>query len=150
MMLASLFHISIYCIVSVAAWNWIPEDEHPCNIARMTFDELEEKFGPEGLPPLYQKPLILTHNDSRNEHFRRLTHPDHLLDNFPPEFVVTLSSSNSLSEHRRTAPLKEYLNETLTLRETMPKQRSNESWYLFGETYTDGMLCNENGMTTIL
>jgi len=129
-----------------AAWDWIPEDRHPCNIERMTIDEVKEKFGPQGLPPLYEKPLILVGDASRNENFRRLTHPDHLLDNFPPDFSITLSSSNSLSEHRRTATLKKYLNETLTLQETLPNQRSNESWYLFGETYTDGMLQKKDYM----
>lgn len=122
------------------AWKWLPEDEHPCNIKRMSREELFEKFGPRGLPPLHPEPIILLHNHSsdRNIHFRDLTRQDRLLDFFEPGFIVTLSSSNSISEHRRDVPLAQYLSESLAIRETTPMQASNETWYLFGETYTDG------------
>jgi hypothetical protein len=118
-----------------SAWKWLPEDDHPCNIKRMSREEIYVKFGPRGLPPLHPEPIILLHNRSsdRNTHFRELTRQDRLLDFFEP--IVTLSSSNSISEHRREVPLAQSLSESLSARETTPDQ---ETWYLFGETYTDG------------
>lgn len=106
----------------------------------MTHEELYAKFGLRGLPPLHPEPIILLHNRSseRNVHFRQLTQQDRILDSFEPGFVVTLSSSNSFSEHRRTVPLAQYMTESLSAQETTPDQGSNETWYLFGETYTDG------------
>lgn len=140
-------------------YTWIPEAEHPCNIERLTLNQLVQRFGPQGVPSLYPKPLVIdlqqpqevtevavedatpawsspTKVDHANHYFRQLTHPTKLLDNFPPNYTVTLSSSNSYSEHRRTIPLSQYIQETISAYETTPDALSNETWYLFGETYT--------------
>jgi hypothetical protein len=107
------------------------------------------------LPALFPTPIVVTttldaadnSNDTagfpRNENFRNLTTRRSLLDNFPPHFHVTLSSSNSFSEHRRTVPFEVYLEEMHTREETLPTQLSNESWYLFGETYGPGTCVHE-------
>ena len=71
-----------------------------------------------------------------------------IVEFFPPDFNVTLSSSNSFSEHRRTIPLQTYIEEIITNSSSStatpgssstvsPDTRSNETWYLFGETYSD-------------
>ena len=73
----------------------------------------------------------------RNERFRFMSASDEILNSFPENFNVTLSSSNSFSEHRRTIPFSDYLNESLEQGETLPDQLSNETWYLFGETFSD-------------
>ena len=120
------------------AWRWNPQDEHPCNVPQqMTHEQLIQRFGPSGVPPLYSDPIIIRANHSRNTHFKQLTQKDALLEFFGPDFHVTLSSSNSLSENRRTIPLPQYVDEILTAQETLPDQLSNETWYLFGETFSD-------------
>jgi len=129
---------------TASAWKWRPEDEHPCTVRqRFTRREFLQKFGPRGLPPLYPEPIvILGSNDDDgdadpNREFRRLTERDNLLEWFGPDFDVTLSSSNARSEHRRTVPLRQYVDEITAAGETTPDQRANETWYLFGETYSD-------------
>jgi hypothetical protein len=190
---------------SSPSFRWIPEAKHPCTIARMTMEEIFQRFGPEGLPPLYPHPLVITttttipttttsgtarfknatatvfpesqttkdfvvvvvdrnqepppeHNSSsssssssssrikkrlrsRNEIFRNKTLPHHILSEFPVDFSVELTSSNSFSEHRRQISLKQYIDEQLQANEgrgeTLPDQQSNETWYLFGETFTE-------------
>ncbi|KAL3922211.1 MAG: hypothetical protein SGILL_002327 [Bacillariaceae sp.] len=104
----------------------------------MTLEELETKFGLDGgLPPLFFKPLVIasSQNPYRNQRVRDLTRSDNILANFHTDFNVTLSSSNSFSEHRRTVPFQQYLEEVATL-STTPDERSNETWYLFGDTYS--------------
>jgi Cupin-like domain len=123
--------------VTVTAWEWIPEDEHPCSITRFSWEEFLQTFGPRGLPALYPEPVVVVRDHETNKEFRSLTQQEALLNFFPPNFTVTLSSSNAFSEHRRTIPLQQYLNESWTSFETTPDQLSNETWYLFGETYTD-------------
>jgi len=53
----------------------------------------------------------------------------------PDNYHVTLTSSNSFSARRRIIRLSQYLNETILV-EILPSQLSNETWYLFGETYS--------------
>jgi len=126
---------------AVIAWKWVPEDEHPCTVQQQfTLAKFLKKFGPRGLPPLYPEPVVLrrdVQNDDTNKEFRRMTEHNNLLEWFGPDFNVTLSSSNARSEHRRTTTLQQYIHETLTAFETTPNQYSNETWYLFGETYSD-------------
>jgi hypothetical protein len=145
--------------------RWNPQDEHPCTIRRVAFDQLATVLFAKSIglvPPLYHEPLVIVaaaakateernntaRNSSNNRHhrrnavFRHKSSLQHILDNFLPDdnFTVTLSSSNQFSEHRRTIPLRQYLHETVTMNmggETLPEQLANESWYLFGETYTD-------------
>jgi hypothetical protein len=130
-------------------WKWNPQDAHPCNIRRLTLSQFHEELPLGGLPALFPTPIVIittTNNNKsddtastpRNEAFRNLTTRQNLLNNFPSKFPVTLSSSNSFSEHRRTVPFDVYLQEMLTSEETLPTQLSNESWYLFGETYGAG------------
>ena len=95
------------------------------------------------VPPLYHEPFIIQRSRNVNELFRYKTHRHRILQQFDKnnhnnhtKFRVTLSSSNALSEHRQTVLFSEYLNTSYTIGETLPDQRSNESWYLFGETYT--------------
>jgi hypothetical protein len=137
-------HILLLVSFSMGAqsWNWNPEDSHPCNIPRrMTRQGILEVFGSSGIPPLFPDPIVITADDasnaSQNDSFRNMTTKDDLLRFFGTDFEVTLSSSNSLSERRRTVLLSQYLDEIMTARETTPDQLSNESWYLFGETYSD-------------
>jgi hypothetical protein len=122
-------------------WKWDPSKTHPCNIRRISRLQLLNLFGNAGLPKLYPFPLII-HPDRGNENswFANLTTLDNLPLNFPPDFHVTLSGSDSLSSHRRIIPLKQYLREILTANncsgETLPNQLGNETWYLFGETFS--------------
>lgn len=151
---------------SCISYLWKPEDIHPCTIEQQ-FTPLDyiKQFGQAGAPPLYPKPFIIRggnkddHKDHslpvqkqkhdhpmrtsistarRNENFQYLTQLDTILHSFPKNFTVTLSSSNSFSEHRRTIPFEQYLEEEVirTGGETLPNQKSNETWYLFGETYS--------------
>ena len=120
-------------------WKWRPEVPHPCTIQRMNVDEYRETFEEtNGIPVMYPHPLVLRTGRERNDPLRQVTTEDKILSAFPPGFNVTLSSSNSFSQHRRTIPLAQYLEE---LREndgtTSPTQLSNTSWYLFGETFSD-------------
>lgn len=120
-------------------WKWRPEHDHPCTIKRMTMEEVYENFGPEGVPAMHPDPLVVVASSTNHNHdLRHLTREDRIVDNFLPGFEVTLSSSNSFSQHRRTIPLQHYLEEMKDNNSTTsPHQRSNESWYLFGETFTD-------------
>ena len=91
------------------------------------------------VPSLYHVPIIIQQNRTINELFRYKTHRDRILQQFPNNattFRVTLSSSNALSEHRHTVLFRDYLHTSYTRGGTSPDQLSNESWYLFGETYT--------------
>jgi hypothetical protein len=119
--------------------RWDPAATHPCNINKMSVTDYRARFGKSGLPPMYHQPVVITMDDNaqRNERFRYLSKREHLLDSFPSNFFVTLSSSNSFSEHRRTIPFSQYLQEMEDQSETLPDQRSNETWYLFGETFSD-------------
>jgi len=119
------------------AWCWVPEGEHPCNIRRLSLHELHHEFGSQGLPPLYGQPIIIRTNVERNAHLRSLTTRHAITQQFTPGFNVTLSSSNALSERRRTIPLQQYLDEMEANPEMTLQQLSNETWYLFGETYTE-------------
>jgi Cupin-like domain len=144
------------------SWNWNPADEHPCTIPRYSDEQWHRtRFTqypayhrnhvpnhprrrqprhssvPYGvLPSLYHEPVVLRRNRSVNELFRLMTERDNLLHHFYVNFTVTLSSSNALSEHRQTMLLSEYLHDSWMAHETTPYQLSNETWYLFGETYT--------------
>lgn len=122
-------------------WKWDPNETHPCNIRRISRPELLHLFGGAGLPKLYPFPLIIyPDGGNENSRFANLTTLDNLPLNFPPDFHVTLSGSDSLSSHRRVIPLNEYLREIITANEgsgeTLPNQLGNESWYLFGETFS--------------
>lgn len=124
-------------------WNWDPYSHHPCNIQRITHTELIRRFGALGVPNLYPYPLVIvpdggSNKKARNEHFANLTTQEHLPLNFPTEFNVTLTGSDSLSSHRRTIPLKQYLYEITNINggETHPDQLGNQTWYLFGETHS--------------
>jgi hypothetical protein len=122
-------------------WMWDPSNTHPCNIRRVSRSELHRIFGNAGLPNLYPSPLIIYPDPGDNVNaFENRTTIDNLPLNFPPDFKITLSGSDSLSSHRRTIPLKQYLHEILTANngrgETLPNQLGNETWYLFGETFS--------------
>jgi hypothetical protein len=128
---------------------------------------------PGGLvPALHPAPLVITSSTSaeydeernegngpeqsgsrrigRNERFRNATESGTIQDNFPRDFAVTLSSSNSFSEHRVTVPFQQYLEDIMGANggETLPTALSNESWYLFGETYGIGTLPILRGTAT--
>lgn len=124
-------------------YKWSIATKQRCNIMRVTYDELSAIY-PYGLPPLYHEPIIIYSNDYSEplpsgciiETFMQKTSLENITKNFPPDFRVTLSSSNSFSEHRRTVTLSQYINETVST-EVMPRHLSNETWYLFGETYSE-------------
>lgn len=138
---------------------WNPDnDHHPCTIqhiiqnqqdlidllGRQSFDS--RKSFPT-IPPLFPEPIViknasLVHQLERNAYFRQLVRADKIyqtltLNETKPNFTVTLSSSNALSEKRRSLPLSDYLHEFQSTPVTPYTQLSNESWYLFGETYGD-------------
>lgn len=125
-------------------WNWDPYSHHQCNIKRISQTELTRRFGSLGVPNLYPYPLVIVPDDggsnkgTRNELFANLTTKEHLPLNFPSDFNVTLTGSDSLSSHRRTIPLKQYLHEITNMNggETRPDQLGNQTWYLFGETHS--------------
>mmetsp|Transcript_11962 Transcript_11962/g.26052 ORF Transcript_11962/g.26052 Transcript_11962/m.26052 type:complete len:413 (-) Transcript_11962:464-1702(-) len=149
---------SLTLSTSQEKWNWEPtSSSHPCNILRLSQSELLRAFGPLGVPNLYPHPLVIrpdnydsqneaTINNNyigRNRHFANMTTLEHLPLNFPPNFNVTLTGSDSLSTHRRIINLSQYLSEMLDANkdidrpgETLPDQFGNETWYLFGETFT--------------
>ena len=125
-------------------WRWLPQGQHRCNITRISREKLHAIFGPSGLPKLHPHPLVIyddpDNEPRRNSIFAEKTTFENLPSCFPPGFNVTLSSSNSFSAHRRTIPLVQYLEEITASAnggkgETYPDQLSNETWYLFGETY---------------
>ena len=69
-----LFSIHALLILAISqAWQWLPEDEHPCNIRRLSLNEVYQEFGPQGLPPLYQQPIVIRANPERNARLRSLT-----------------------------------------------------------------------------
>ena len=121
-----------------AKFNWdVKSNEHPCNIRRISDRDMDQKsFGPS-----YPYPLVIYPSSGRrNSNFSRLTTVENLASNFAPNFNVTLSGSDSLSSHRRQIPMNQYLDEILHANgvgETLPDQLGNESWYFFGETFTD-------------
>ena len=121
----------------IPSFQWVPQAKHPCTIERIDNQEFLQRFGPRGLPPLFPTPLVIRPGKKslRNDKFRNLTRLDTIQNFFPVGFNITLSSSNSYSEHRKTIPLLEYLD-SLSQRDTSPDQLSNETWYFFGETYS--------------
>lgn len=128
-------------------WNWDPTPaattRHPCTIHRISRSELHRLYGPGGLPNSeYPLPIIIHPDDDidYNSIFANLTTYTNLPTNFPPNFQVTLSGSDSLSTHRRNAPLQQYLTEITAANNgsgtTLPSQLGNETWYFFGETHS--------------
>ena len=128
-------------------WKWDPTSNtthHPCTIHRISRPELHRLYGPGGLPNLeYPFPIIIHPDDGSNNtnaKFANQTSYTNLPTNFPPNFQVTLSGSDSLSTHRRTIPLQQYLTEIMTANNgsgtTLPTQLGNETWYFFGETHS--------------
>jgi hypothetical protein len=136
------------CETNDKRWRWDPSSSTlPCNIHRISYSELFRSFGQLGLPNMYPYPLVLYPDDhdfgKPNKHLADITALDKLTLNFDPDFNVTLTGSDSLSSHRRNVPLTQYLHEVLTNNkeighegETLPDQLGNETWYLFGETFT--------------
>jgi hypothetical protein len=86
-------------------WNWNSSKNTNCNIERMNYEQLVNKFGPLGVPALYPRPIVLQSNKEWNELFRSLTSFQNITKFFDEGFLVTLSSSNSFSSFRRTVPL---------------------------------------------
>lgn len=135
-------------------WRWDPSSTSlPCNIKRISQSNLLRSYGSLGLPNLYPYPLIIHPDDEpingaskppasrtkkqrNNALFANLTSFDVLPAQFDTGFEVTLSGSDSLSSHRRTVPLARYLDELTSAGETSPDRLGNETWYLFGETFT--------------
>lgn len=134
-------------------WKWNLDAIHECNIERINLSDVSKRFqGSAGnsnnnnnrlVPPLYSKPLIIhttqdqpSHNGCSYSIFQEKTSLPNITSNLPDDFYVTLSSSNSYSAHRKSIPLVQYLNETISS-ETLPTHLSNETWYLFGETYSN-------------
>lgn len=122
--------------IEASSWKWDPSSKHRCNLEQWTESQLYGQFGQHGLPPLYHSPIVILANASRNVVFRDMTSSARIVQALPERFQVTLSSSNSFSHHRRTIPLTQYLQEIMELAETTPDKLSNETWYLFGETFS--------------
>jgi Cupin-like domain len=109
-----------------------------CSIPRYTERQWRAHFGPAGggLPALYPTPVILVRADHTQAKLRHATRRTNLAAWFPRNFTVTVSSSNSFSEHKRTVLLSEYLDHVWEKKETPLQQSANDTWYLFGETYS--------------
>eukprot|EP00547_Thalassionema_nitzschioides_P001717 CAMPEP_0194213944 /NCGR_PEP_ID=MMETSP0156-20130528/14896_1 /TAXON_ID=33649 /ORGANISM="Thalassionema nitzschioides, Strain L26-B" /LENGTH=309 /DNA_ID=CAMNT_0038942093 /DNA_START=144 /DNA_END=1069 /DNA_ORIENTATION=- len=124
--------------VKASSYKWIPQQQHRCNITKYSLERFQSKFRNGVLPPLYHEPIIIiqTPKHRRNEQFRQKTSRTGIAKSFPPNFTITLSSSNSFSEHRRTIPLTQYLDELEQTPEQFPNALSNETWYFFGETHS--------------
>lgn len=123
--------------------TWDPSQSHSCTIRRILLDDSDKikaaDFLRDGLvPPLFPEPLVLVPSKSslRNVDFRERTSYDQILNQFPPNFTITLSSSNALSEHRRETTLRQYIDETVSAGITTVTNNSSENWYLFGHTYS--------------
>ena len=127
--------------------GWNPKGDHPCTIERISIEDFLKEYGEKGgLPALFDRPIVITKfavgregkgsQKSRNSNFQNLTRVDSILNSFPANFTVTLSSSNSFSEHRRTIPFAQYLNEVTTGPALDADMKANETWYFFGETYS--------------
>lgn len=119
-------------------YRWDPEMDHPCTISRISMGEFLRRFGSRGLPPLFETPIVIqaAPNSKRNVGFQDLARSDSIIEFFGSDFNVTLSSSNSFSEHRKTTTLSQYLKGQ-AVEDTLPDQLSNETWYFFGETYSE-------------
>ena len=146
------FHPSTVLVLFVllcrSTFSWNPADtDHPCTIPRVTVNH----FGPHGLPSLYPSPVILLlsqqeeafSKDASRKSYKeiiRRTERDGILAWFGNDFAVTLSSSNAISEHRRTVPLSTYLEEIHSTSTESTNSTAlvpaNETWYLFGETHS--------------
>jgi len=153
---SNLAYTNAVGIVGVGGYNnnskgkktgWNPKDDHPCTVERISMKDFLKEYGKQGgLPPLFPHPLVITNvalggdsqdpKNSRNSKFQDLTRADSVHNSFPANFSVTLSSSNSFSEHRRTIPFTEYLEEVSTGPALKADIKSNETWYFFGETYS--------------
>ena len=101
------------------------------------------------LPALFEHPIILvtdddiednednaSNYDTKRMNFRYLVDQSNITKTLGNEFMVELSSSNSYSSHRKRVTLDEYLNDVVS-NEIMSDQMSNETWYLFGETFNE-------------
>ena len=116
--------------------------EFRCNIHKMSLTRLLKEYGKHGLPPLYEKPIIIRYDFEKNasdtkyiEYMRFLqkTSLTNITHTMGEDFMVELSSSNSYSSHRKKTSLKAYVED---MEETIADQKSNETWYLFGETHS--------------
>ena len=138
-------------------WRWDVRGPQRCNITRMSRSDLLHHFGVGGVPSLHSWPVVIYDAEEdgagdinrrrrrrRNSRLLDRTSRSGLATTFESGINVTLSSSNSFSAHRRTVSLERYLEEAEGRRggeqeappgETLPTQLSNETWYLFGETY---------------
>jgi Cupin-like domain len=112
------------------------ESYRPCTIPRYTEEQWRHHFGPAGLPALYPTPIILVRSPDHQAPLRNATRRETLAESFPRNFTVTISSSNSLSQHKRKVLLSDYLDHVWNAMETPLQQSANETWYLFGETYS--------------
>ena len=141
--------------------RWDPKDRtnHKCTVTTMTMNEFVRQY--TVLPALYPTPLVirrprpppLSRRSPKEEeedeedrtartHFAHVSQAHTILDSFPVNYTVTLSSSNSYSEHRRSVPFADYLKElatttTVTATANNATAKANETWYLFGETYSN-------------
>ena len=106
-----------------------------CNIKKVEFSSLESTFPNSLVPNLHDYPFIITKVPrSRQEILRRLTAQDTIVVTMD-DVDVTLSSSNSYSERRRTTNLQTYIDE-FTQQGIDEGANARESWYFFGETFT--------------
>lgn len=128
----------------MTTWKWDLDSDHHCNIRRIKANELTQVFKSGRVQPLYYAPIIIQSEnkenlfdigDCDNAFFHDSTSLENIPKSLPPHMNVTLTSSNSHSSHRRIIPLETYLDET-TSNEVFPWDKSNETWYLFGETYS--------------
>eukprot|EP00588_Corethron_pennatum_P006038 CAMPEP_0194293164 /NCGR_PEP_ID=MMETSP0169-20130528/47308_1 /TAXON_ID=218684 /ORGANISM="Corethron pennatum, Strain L29A3" /LENGTH=250 /DNA_ID=CAMNT_0039041581 /DNA_START=121 /DNA_END=873 /DNA_ORIENTATION=- len=119
-------------------------DSARCNITRMSYEQLLDLYGPSGLPPLHDEPVIIYEGtgsaddrSARRRAFRDTTSRANIERNFPANFEVMLTSSNAYSERRKKMGLAKYIESHVVSKEVTPGSMSNETWYLFGETHSD-------------
>lgn len=138
-LLNSQVHVSSSTSISMNAtssskWAWDLDKPHNCNVEQIPLSKLSLRFPPHGLvPPLYHEPFVIIDDGSdelkRNKFFQDKSSIAGISDSLGSSFPITLSSSNSFSDHRRTTSLSQYINDTIHS-ETLPQHLSNETWYV--------------------
>mmetsp|Transcript_42895 Transcript_42895/g.84276 ORF Transcript_42895/g.84276 Transcript_42895/m.84276 type:complete len:322 (+) Transcript_42895:52-1017(+) len=127
----------------IRSHRWIM-DSARCNITRISYEKLLDLYGPSGLPPLHDEPVIIYEDtgladdrSTRRRAFRDATSRANIERAFPENFEVMLTSSNAYSERRKKMTLAEYIESHVVSKTVTPGSMSNETWYLFGETHSD-------------
>jgi len=89
---------------SISGWTL---NDTRCNLVRWMESDILREFGTEGLPPLHHEPLIIIRDSPSYVDFSERASMENITNQFPRNFQITLSSSNSFSANRRTISLEQ-------------------------------------------